>query len=239
MVFLRLALWPAFLVANVKRQPIATLASCFVVSAVWLTCSLACLYIADSQGVWHGPARRGTPVLFIDIFPVFLFNAVAFTASGFCCGVIFHSMMPLPRIGARASASGFIVGMIISFSVRIQADIVQIATPIIWLIAPIAAVYSSAFIQRRRVKRFRTGRCVNCNYEGVGRQERCTECGCAPHHMCYKCRHVVDARPGGPCPKCKAPIAQQCWQCGYDWAGAPEAPRCPECGVWKPVTERV
>jgi len=157
--------------------------------------------------------------------------------AGALCGLIARIAAQLPHIVKLTTGAGLIVGTMWVAPIFL-GDAMYAYTPLfalLWFFAPVIALYISATMQSTRVFRFRTGQCVECGHTKVGRRTLCDACETPTRHLCHRCRRLVDARPGEPCPHCKkTTIAACCWSCGYAWEGV-TLPRCPECGVWKPV----
>jgi len=234
---LRLALWPAFKIAGAnKGKRNRLMFGCLLMAFLWtlgvIAWQLSLIYAVPPRFTGHTYTATGyaTIVVLSGWFPL----------AGYAAGAVARRTAPLPRVAPLAAVAGtvFSVAMTIpyvtpNFWNTSSGFLYGMAVFTAWFVLPIAAIYYSAFLQRKKLNRFTAQRCVPCGYEAVAHEPRCTECGAEPHFLCAKCRHVVDARPGDPCPKCKTPIAAACWNCGYDWTGADA--RCPECGVWKPA----
>lgn len=158
------------------------------------------------------------------------------TASGALCGLIARLAAQLPHIVKLTASAGMLIGTLnAALSVQNTSWLPHPYYIIAWFALPLVALYISATIQSTRLSRFRAGNCVACGHEKVGRRACCDACNVPTRHFCYRCRRLADARPGEPCQHCKmAAIAARCWKCGYSWDGV-TLPRCPECGVWKPI----
>lgn len=237
---LRLALWPAFRMAGVrKKKHLPLITGCFLMSMFWILGTGGAQVAQLQIGFSNRRITQASDWLWL------VCGGLSFLAAGAACGAVARRTAPLPGAFTTATVAGGAVGVLFTVPAVLTKDAAQ-APPLpvlmllgtlqqlAWFGLPIAAIYWAAFTQHRRVARFGMGSCIRCNYKKVGRQEVCTGCGKTMRHLCHHCRHIVDARPGAPCPRCKATIAARCWTCGYDWRGL-DSPRCPECGVWKPT----
>ena len=237
-LILRLALWPAFRMAGApKGQNLRGFIVCYAVAFIWIAAFIAwrwgVSFAASQTAGFRGPQRLD-PYILAAVGLIFPLGA-------YLAAKLLKRLAPLPRLDAAAVIAGVLVAAAVSYPLAFRPN-PSVFTPLttvismlaVWILLPIAAVYYAALIQRRRLNRFTARRCVPCGYENVAGEPRCTECGAEPHFLCAKCRHVVDARPGDPCPRCKTPIAAACWNCGYNWTGL-DSDRCPECGIWKPA----
>lgn len=235
MLVLRLVLWPAFRIAGAPRKKQGRLIlGCLLMSLYWVFATAASLafdlYVPEEVIGWKAAST------------VSAVSAQAlYTLAGWLAGLTGERAAPLPKLQRNATIAGACVGsfflathLIDAFAPDYDTGVLNLLSAVAWFVLPVGAVYLSAGAQRRLLSRYRRGACVLCDYAEVGRHKRCTECGGGTQHLCHRCRHIVDARPGQLCPECKAMIAVTCWKCGYDWRGI-GSNRCPECGVWKPV----
>ena len=230
-------LFPAFQLTRGKSTSLRMLLGHSVLLCIaWTFCSVFAVVFASSS---HAGPLLG------------LVSGVccvgSFAMGGFIMSAILENVVPARRPYMYLLVFGCALGILSSGDAYVSqfrsnppgstglVGVVLVA----WAAAPFIALYAASIHQYSRLRRHRRGDCVFCGYSGGGTGEVCSECGTPPPLLCSHCRRFQMRSLSSVCAHCHRMLGVTCWSCGYDWAGSPEAPRCPECGVWKPVTGRV